>query len=107
MGTTSSAGPGLMGDMAARSADRPCVAADSARATRMVVRVTRCSICSMAMPSGPESCSSFPPLVCQATSPEMTSMGMRDRCAEVTPVTTLVAPGPAVTSTQATWPLAR
>jgi hypothetical protein len=107
MGTTSSAGPGGRLSTAADSAASPWLAADSGRATRTRLRVMRANISSIASPSGPQSCNSRPPELAQATSPHRTIMGTPDKWAEATPVTALVAPGPAVTMTPATRPLLR
>ena len=107
IGNTSSAGPGLSVLVAARSAASACDAADRDCETRTVARVTFWSISSMPMPSRPSDWSTTPPEDAHATSPQMTSIGTRSRCAETTPVTTLVAPGPAVTTTAGTLPVAR
>ena len=48
-----------------------------------------------------------PPVEAQATSPEMRSIGIRSRLADATPVTAFVTPGPEVTTTAGTRPLAR
>ncbi len=62
---------------------------------------------STAIPSGPLSCAIRPPVAAHATSPHTSNIGTRSVNAAVTPVIAFVAPGPAVTSTAATRPVAR
>jgi hypothetical protein len=107
MGTISSAGPGFSGFVAALSAPRAWDAAERGSATRTTARVTFLSISSKPMPSRPSDWRSRPPDVAQATSPQMSSIGTPSRCAATTPVTTFVAPGPEVTTTAGTFPVAR
>jgi hypothetical protein len=47
------------------------------------------------------------PLVAHATSPAITNIGARSKLAEAIPVIALVAPGPAVTTSAGTRPVAR
>ncbi len=106
-GSTNSAGPGSTALHASSRAASAWLTTLRECAARIWARVTVDRSASAESPSGPESWAMRPPVVAQATSPAMTSMGIRSRLADAMPVTTLVMPGPAVTTTAGIRPLAR
>ena len=106
-GSTNRAGPGSTWLHASSSAASAWLTTLRAWAARIWARVTEDRSVSAERPSGPESWAMRPPVVAHATSPAMTSIGTRSRLADAIPVTALVMPGPAVTTTAGTRPLAR